>query len=213
MEGWPYQWQKVAYSGAQKRVGFPWKQFCKSMLVLVLGKNILGWSCSVAVHLVYSTSIVVVSERKHDFTFLKQPDDSHLACGVLLLILWIAFASSARKCREAWLSKSCQGETLEGLLDFDEVFTIGNFGRTTLFKLLPFCLINLCIVADFLWEPLAFEAMFSSSQSKVLFTILLISPCCLPDVKCCFLVSISQDKVSFPVTSFSLILVCFTPLL
>ena len=209
MEGLPYQWRKVAYSVAQERCGFPWKQFCKNFLVLVLGskKNILGWSCTVAVHL------VVVSERKHDFTFLKQPDDSHLACGVLLLILWIAFASSARKCREAWLSKSCQGETLEGLLAFDEVFTIGNFGRTTLFKLLPFCLINLCIVADFLWELLAFEAMFSSSQSKVLFTILLISPCCLPHVKCCFPVSISQDNRSFPVTSFSLILVCFTPLL
>ena len=98
MEGLPYQWQKVTYSGAQERGGFPCKQLCKHFLVLVLGfrkKNILGWSCTVAVHL------VVVSERKHDFTFLKQPDDSHLACGVLLLILWIAFASSARKCREA----------------------------------------------------------------------------------------------------------------
>ena len=64
MEGLPYQWQKVAYSGGQERVGFPWKQFCKSMLVLVLGKNILGWSCSVALHVVYSTLIVVVSEKE-----------------------------------------------------------------------------------------------------------------------------------------------------
>ena len=37
MEGLPYQWQKVAYSGAQERGGFPCKQFCKNFLVLVLG--------------------------------------------------------------------------------------------------------------------------------------------------------------------------------
>ena len=37
MEGWTYQWQKVAYSGAQEIGGFPWKQLFKNFLVLVLG--------------------------------------------------------------------------------------------------------------------------------------------------------------------------------
>ena len=81
MEGWPYQRQKVAYSGAQERGGFPWKQLCKNLLVLVLGFNLLCWSCSMVVHLV----IVVVSERKHDFTFLKQP---------YMILTWLAAFSS-----------------------------------------------------------------------------------------------------------------------